>query len=321
MPENNAAQDPQVTGTLPANYPIRILLHGLLVSAFKTNPQTGEYDRFEVGALNERVSGHSLQLLICERRQGANPTPISLGGYPYISLRFTQQHSQMKLRRYETSIFDPDDFRTTLDFEKRVHPRKVDKIQDKISPRLYIHDGVVHPLLRSAELLKNKQDFGQVAQVMAIDIEVPAPLPTGLEAELILHQNPDPSSGRVTSARKFDLKKNYNIVFRNDCQGGCGIGPSDPLDLNELKKCFNPPTGHQHHTLEHKYNDSLVRLWIEREIHRVLFDKNNVAPFAGLEDVFFHSSVIQALASSRYNPCGIGYFGYSNGLNDNLGTP
>ncbi len=63
---NKTLLDTRTTDSLPgrSEVQVRVIFHGLVVSAFKTNDDKNAYDSFEVGSLSPSPTNHKPKLII-----------------------------------------------------------------------------------------------------------------------------------------------------------------------------------------------------------------------------------------------------------------
>ena len=103
----------------------------------------------------------------------------------------------------------------------------------------------------------------------------------------------------------------YNIIFENDCGYNCDTDLSN-LDLNHLNGTFFPPSGQVYKEFKlpqgTKVND--IKNHLKHETEQCVRDDDDA-----LKGSIFDPTVQRIMG--RLNPCGMGYFGTSNGLDDN----
>ncbi len=307
--ENLLTAYPPSTDWPPGDFPIRVLLHGLLVSAFNNKEQ-----RLEVGSLNPVPEKHSRELRVFERLGAEVPgSPFRIEADDIIQLKFDPAGVVPGMRKVQPSgtfdkqNADPHDFRWVLDFEQ-VYGTKLRKIPAAMKPRFFLYNGVVHSLLRSSVLAKSEEPFRRIAQVMAIDIDFPAGAPADLKA--VLYRNKD-------AIFTFDLTRKHNVVFQNTCR--VPRTERGAADLDKLQQTYQPPPGRPYFTFANAESNERVELNIRDEISRVRGPLRDRSLLNGLNDIYglpgdpdFH----EAGPEFRVDPCGMGYFGSSDGLDD-----
>jgi hypothetical protein len=304
-----------ISGT---DYWIRLLIHGLMVSAFKKN---GEKYELEIGVLNRLISDHRLQLIVHERNEDNNPLVhrFNLTENSKIQFEGFSRSGIEKCVDPNNEIFNPkkssrEDYRWILDFDKEYFEgniaRKLTKISYRLGTSFCLSYGKLYTMIRSAELYKkNNAAFQKIAQVMAIDMK---PEPLRPRVSLNVYEN-----GKEVDSYTFSYEKIYHVAFRYDCGNHCvrDYEANDsqitnyPSDLNHLNSTFELPRS---------------------TAGNIIYYSNNVPPdlgdyetvtapsggdkyaLLGLDDVFQ-----SAQPYSRRDPCGMALFGNSDGLDDN----
>ena len=299
----------QTTDILPNNFQIRILLHGLLLSAFKEKNDAPP--SFEVGVLCKLVSGHTLSLIVAEVMPvpcPAKKTLIEINENSHITLEgLSDSLSKYHGSGTDNTEWEDEDFRWALDYED-LYPKKLKKYAAKINPRFTIENGTVSSLLRSSKLetrgYKSDRYPRRIAQVTAIDIQVKA------NETPVLYVTEQDEKKQVFY---FDAAKRYNIAFRYDCSGVCYSENDDldiPVDLRHLNDSFKSNAPNEEYTVFHNlYCEDTRYLEMRDEIKRA-YTKDDYATL-GVDDIFPEGEPF-----TRSNPCGMGYFGKSKGLPD-----
>jgi len=293
---------------------LRVSIHGLFIGAFSPS---GNF--LEIGALNPSPDSHKLTLQLWDRDKGVmlvdygklspiSPTtpPINLGvpGGQNIQACGPGQGSE---GRFDLSLI--------ADFETELYHGKCRKKKDTLTPRLRVFNGMTYTAIRSTLLEKSidrglHQTWRSIAMLTAIDVT------TAKDTEAILEIDGTPHTISRTDG-------NQNLVFRNDCSGAdCKQVPTggDRSDFNFLFYAFDPPAGDNHkidifiHTSFDR-NKDLIRLGGER----LGIDPTTAGQekyLAGVGEIF-SPNLRPPHSFTGFDPCGMGFFGDSNGLDDN----
>lgn len=296
----------------PARTPgwIRVLIHGLFVSAFKRG--TDGKPVLEVGALIDPSPGHAKSLQIWNRDSSQEPPPLPINNNSIVHLEI---NNPVGVSRYQqarefqwSELDDRYDFRWLVDFENHLYRGKPCG-KRRMGFRFDVNEGVVFTLLRSLPL-RLRTDGGsplrwrRIAQVIAIDIE---------------HQPGRTANLRIEGGDTIPLSplSRFNIVLRNDCRfancPGMGGGRSD---FTELFGMVIKPNGESDFEVfkDPDIPSSIGELLMDDEVRKLgsIFDPPE-KQLLGLWDVFQPSSPFDD-ADSKIDPCGMGFFGVSGGL-------
>lgn len=282
----------------PADCWLRVLIHGLFISAFggeKTSPY------LEIGSLYAPPPRHTLDLSLFDR-EDEHPIQCFTKGINHRSTIELQVKDGGDLMQYATGGRERFDLNWVADFEgPEFYADKCEKMPAKLGPRLYVFNGVVYTAIRSYVLKKvTNGDFRRITQVLAVDIA------SGTDFTLVIDGNKVPPI--CNDGRK------YNLVFRNDCGHECdGTSvPTGASDFNYLFTAFAPPYSGGH-TIEISadgdYSEECQNKLVDRDIADLGGSGKEAREYLrGLDEVFFSRPL------SRFDPCGTGFFGSSTGL-------
>lgn len=298
---------PHVTSH-PRDCWLRILMHGLFIGAWG---ETGGRKYLEIGALYPSPARHHLSLRLINRTTGAEIT-IPYNETSLIEVEVTG--GEIPIHRCgPKGSRGQYDWDGVADFEAvDLYGSHCKKIPAKLKPRLRIYNGVAFTALRSPLLEKKvasaaKQNFGPIGLLMAVGIE------RGDEAII-----------RVGAwEKRIQRTDKWNLVYRNDCMNDCDIPPAPQTlsDFNHLFHAFAPPIGSSHsieiYTHTH-FNaaDELNRLRAERRAVVAGTGDSEYEYLKGIHDVLKLEVAEEKIRpdATRYDPCGMGFFGDGNGL-------
>ncbi len=138
----------------------------------------------------------------------------------------------------------------------------------------------------------------QISQVIAADIEIPVDLPHGV---------PFGSVSISGIPRLLFSGQKYNIIFENDCGS---MSDSNNLDLNFLNETFARPIGKEEILFQLSGRPDVLK-HLRAEVR-----KCKTGDYDALKGSIFDLD-LNIDPMGRFSPCGLGYFGYSNGLDHN----
>lgn len=304
---SNVLPNTQTTNKLERPYRVQVLFHGLLIGAFK---KENGVSFFEVGVLHPSPKEphiHQLKLEVWDRDDYAaakhritcdNPDDVMelevTGGGGIRAYRRNRDfnHDEDNDNRYDARWLA--DFESASDF----YADKCEKYPKKLRHRFRFYDGVVYSLLRSVDLQKETRvgdkrlTLGRITQVLAI----------GLNGKNLRLAN---SNGELLALNDED---NYNIVVSNGCVIPNKPEPNKDSDFNYLFDAFSPPTPIKVYTHEERTPEKMIAQ-MNAEVSGIRNSELPEQQLAGLWEIF-------GPGLSRYDPCGMGFFGQSNGLDD-----
>ncbi|MFN0109943.1 MAG: hypothetical protein ACKVZH_13900 [Blastocatellia bacterium] len=294
----------------PARTPgwIRVLTHGLFVGAFRRDAEGRAM--LEVASLKDPSPKHQLILELWDRGNPIQPlksfpvthssvVSLEIGDPDGVSTY--QQADEFKWQESD----DRYDARWMADFERDFFGQKCGK--QELGLRFLINEGLLFTLLRSIPVFLSENngqptEWRRIAQVMAIDIEYR----TGRTAQLKVGDESTPLS---------KLGK-FNVVLRNDCGGeGAENGTSD---FTELFRTVVKPDGKPDFAIHKNPHipDAIALITMDNEIRGIGGMLGTPEQqLLGLHSIFRISSPFDA-GDASIDPCGEGFFGNSDGLDD-----
>lgn len=300
----------------PARTPgwIRVLIHGLFVSAFKR----GEDNKpiLEVGALMDPIPGHRLSLELWDRDSPSQEQPLkdfSVVSNSIAHLAISEPegiYRHQQIREFKWSGTDDRyDFRWLVDFENHLYRgNKCGK--RRIGFRFDVNEGVTFTLLRSLPLRLrtdggSHESWRRIAQVMAIDIDYRE----GRTARLWTEGGDEEELSELIR---------YNVVLRNDCLSTCPGLPNNKSDFTELFRTIIKPSGESDYEVfkETAITPEIGNILMDHEVRGIggIIDPPE-KQLAGLWNTFEPSSPLDG-GDSKIDPCGMGFFGASTGVWD-----
>lgn len=312
---NTIPADLKIALALPSrdSVQIRVIFHGLVVSAFRTNDAGTAYNSFDVGAFSPPVTGsarqkHIPKLIIYNTTLERKELEIEVKDKEAVTLQSLQAMTPLaRLALNDTNASYHRRFDQILDYERLYYPapslNRLKKMRSKISPRFTLQNGVLHTLIRTPNIIKTGGGGLQIAQVIAADMAFTGnSLPTNGTPIAVIS---------ITNKLSYMLLagQTYNIIFENDCGDNCDTA-SGRLDLNYLNDTFTPPEGQDYYVFNLPMGTQIEQ-HLEHEIKRCVDDRGEHV----LSGSIFETRTRELLG--RLSPCGLGYFGYSDGLDHN----